>query len=193
MNHKLSSMIYFFLKKIPYLNKTEIVKLCYLTDYSFHKYFDRDISGIEYRYYHHGPFSPSIYSCMDELEQDNILIQEEKKSLNRDRKYYTFKIAKGVDLKKYLSKQELFILNYVLNKYGKLGYEKLTNISYKTEPMQNAKKGEKLNFAYIDKKVEAKITEVKNTEGSLREYKDESPEFKENEDLIEYQYKVMSN
>ncbi|MCG2788870.1 MAG: SocA family protein [Actinomycetia bacterium] len=191
MNDKLCSLIFYLIKKIPNLNKTEIVKLSYLADYNFFKFFNIKITGVNYKYHDHGPFSTAIYDCIDKLENENILKQDEKISVNKHRKYYSFSIANSFDFERFLNKQELEILDFVVSEYGNLGYEKLTELSYKTEPMQNAKKDEELNFCYIRKSIQDKISKVKKD--SLNNYSGEPPEFKDNDEFLDYQYKIMSS
>ncbi len=192
MNNKLCSLIYFFIKKIPNLNKTELVKLSYLTDYNFYKYFNKDITGIIYKYHHHGPFSRSVYDCVDELREENILKQNKNISINKQRRYFSFEIATEYDIEKYLNKQELDIVDFIIAEYGKMGFEELTEISYKTEPMKNAKRGEELDFSYIKKSIEDKMVNVKKEEGSLNNFLGEPPKFEDNDSLMDYQYKIMS-
>lgn len=193
MKNKLCSLVFYLVKKIPNLNKTAIVKLSYLTDYNFYKYFNKSITGITYKYHDHGPFSTSVYNCIDELKEEHVLRQNENISINNQRKYYSFSIIKEYDFKKYLSKQELEILDFIVAEYGDLGYKSLTDISYKTEPMKNANKGDVLNFNLINKSIEDKILKVKKETNSLNDYSGPPPKFEDNDDFINYQYKIMSN
>jgi uncharacterized phage-associated protein len=193
MNNKLCSLIYYFIKNLPNLNKTEIVKLTYFVDYSFYKYFNKDITGITYKHYKHGPFSKSVYDCIDKMKQENIIKQKENTSLNKQRRYYSYLIVENYDISKYLVKQELDIIEFVIDEFGKLGYEKLTELSYKTEPMEKAKKNDILNFDLINKSIMNKIIEVRKEKGSLNNYFGKPLQSQENEDFLQYQYKIMSN
>ena len=193
MNNKLCSLIYYFIKKNPNLNKTELVKLSYLTDYNFYKYYKKNMTGITYIYHDHGPFSRSVYDCIGELKEEQILKQNENVSVNEQRKYYSFTIKNEYDIEKYFNKQELEILDFVVSEYGNLGYKKLTEISYNTEPMKNAEKEDELNFDYISKSLENKISKVRKECGSLNNYSGKPPKFEDNDNLIGYQYKIMSN
>lgn len=193
MNNKLCSLIYGLIEKIPNLNKTEIVKLCYLADYNYYKYFGKKISEIIYIYYNHGPFSKSIHECIDGLERENILKQEKKISLNLKRKYFSFLITNKYNANKYLNREELDILDYVIREYGNLGYEKLTEISYETEPMRNVKKNDILDFNLINKAIEDRIEKVRREKGTLRNYKGKPPIFDNNDDFMRYQYKMISD
>ena len=114
-----------------------------------------------------------------------------KISVNKHRKYYSFSIANSFDFERFLNKRELEMLDFVVSEYGNLGYEKLTELSYKTEPMQNAKEDEELNFRYIRKSIQDKISKVKKD--SLNNYSGEPPEFKDNDEFLDYQYKIMSS
>jgi uncharacterized phage-associated protein len=193
MNNKLRSIVYYLISKIPNLNKTEIVKLSYLADYNYYKYFNKDITGITYKYHHHGPFSKTVYDCIDSLEEKNIIKQNKYTSIIKEREYFSFEIINKFDIGEYLDNQELNILRFVLSEYGNLGYEKLTEISYNTEPMKNAKRGEILDFNYINKSIKNKIAKVKKEIGSLDNYLEEPPKFEDNDELLDYQYKVMSD
>jgi uncharacterized phage-associated protein len=193
MNNKLCSLVFYLIKKIPKLNKTEIVKLSYLTDYNFYKYFNTAITGITYKYHDHGPFSTSVYDCIDELKEEHILSQNENISINNQRKYYSFSIIGEYDFEKYLNKQELEILDFVVAEYGNLGYKNLTDVSYKTEPMKNANRGDVLDFSTINKSIEDKILEVKKETSPLNDYLGEPPKFEDSDDFINYQYEIMSN
>ena len=192
MNNKLCSLIYHFIDKIPNLNKTEIVKLSYLADYNFYKYFSKDITGITYKYHNHGPFSKSVHDCIEGLEEENILKQSKNVSLNKQREYFSFELSDKYDIEKYLNKQELEIVDFIVSEYGKLGFKKLTEVSYNTEPMKNAKRGDNLNFKLINKSVENKIADTRKEVGSTSDFSGEPPEFEGNDNFIDYQYSIIS-
>lgn len=196
MNKKLCSLIYYLIKRVPNLNNTKIVKLIYLSDYNFYKYFGNSITGIVYNYHYHGPFSKSIYDCIDELVQNNIIKKSKNISLWKLRTYYLYSILDNYEFKRNLTNQEIDILEYIISEYGKLDYEELKNISYKTEPMISAKWGDILNFGDIYEYVNKKILEVKKEKGSLRDYKGKPFEPRDSlcdKRLMDYQYKVISN
>lgn len=193
MNDKLCSLVYYFIKRNPNLNRTELVKLSYLTDYNFYKYFNKDITGTIYKYHNHGPFSKTVYDCIDKLKEDNTIKENKNISFSNQRKYFSYEIKEEFNMGKYLNKQELEILDFVVLEYGNLGYEKLTDISYKTEPMKNAKRGDVLDFGVINKSIEDKIANVKKESGSLDDFLDISPKFEDKNGIMDYQYKVMSN
>lgn len=195
MNRKLCSLIYYLIKSVPNLNNTKIVKLIYLSDYHFYKYFGNSITGIVYKYHYHGPFSKSIYDCIDELVQNNIIKKSKNISFWKLRTYYLYSILDNYEFKKNLTSQEMDILEYIISEYGKLDYEELKNISYKTEPMISAKRGDILNFGDIYEYVNKKILEVKKEKGSLKDYKGKPFEPKDSlcdKGLMDYQYKVIS-
>lgn len=196
MNKKLCSLIYYLIKRVPNLINTKIVKLIYLSDYNFYKYFGSSITGIVYNYHYHGPFSKSIYDCIDELVQNNIIKKGKNISLWKLRTYYLYSILDNYEFKRNLTNQEIDILEYIISEYGRLDYEELKNISYKTEPMISAKWGDILNFGDIYEYVNKKILEVKKEKGSLKDYKGKPFEPKGSlcdKGFMDYQYKVISN
>lgn len=196
MNKKLCSLIYYLIKRVPNLNNTKIVKLIYLSDYNFYKYFGNSITGIVYNYHYHGPFSKSIYDCIDELVQNNIIKKSKNISFWKLRTYYLYSILDNYEFKRNLTNQEIDILEYIISEYGKLDYKELKNISYKTEPMISAKRGDILNFGDIYEYVNKKILEVKKEKGSLRDYKGNPFEPRDSlcdKRLMDYQYKVISD
>jgi uncharacterized phage-associated protein len=126
------------------VGRKRLMKLLYLADYHARQYFGHPISSIPYRWHDHGPFDESLYTCLDRLEERDIIRHEQ------------VPVAGGATAHHYVPKDappaheftpdEVEILSYVCREYSKRDIrELLEDIVYQTEPMLDAKKNDGRN------------------------------------------------
>jgi len=142
------------------LSKFELFKLLYLLEAESYKFvgksfFDNSISFVRYQ---NGPISMDVYKALNVLEKKYINIAEEKK---QDYGFPRHCISLKKKLKKInLDESEKLFINSVVESYITLPMNKLKEIVYATEPMEEIikeekknkvkfLKGEKLNFNCI--------------------------------------------
>ncbi len=127
------------------LTRTEIVKLLYLADLRFAKKNGSTLTGIDYEYYHYGPYNSNIRDCLREMN-GNILLELESFTVGEGRKYFLYR-SRGDDRLTAencsLNEEEINILDHTLNEFGDMELDELLEHVYNnTEPMKKARPGE---------------------------------------------------
>lgn len=195
-NKKLCSIIYFLIKKSKYLGKTKLNKLLYLSDYEYHRYFNREITGAtDYIKWDYGPYSPDIEECLFDMAGSQIITIKKQKSLKL-RDYYSFNIIKEYNYNEDLDKDEMEFMEYILSKYDNLEIDELKKIAYTTPPMLKAKnKGDMLDFEVTNEAISQKLKNLGKKIKSLKYY--DGPPYDPqyslgNDELMKYQCKLAS-
>lgn len=115
---------------------TEIMKLSYLIDLVSSKKRGKKISDFTYRRYNFGPFDERIYSFLSILCSEEVLINDvDYTSLGSEYVVYTFNKEKECSFDE-LAEEEKKLADEVLEKVKGYGAKTLTEIAYKTKPMQ---------------------------------------------------------
>jgi len=195
-NKKLCSIIYFLVKKSNNLGKTKLMKLIYLADYEFFKQYNKKISNLDYIKWDFGPFSPDIYNCLDYMADSGIITIQKLKSFYKLRDYFSFKVEQNYNYRENLESNEIDFIEYILSKYDNMEIDDIKNITYKTEPMIEAKnKGDLLKFENIDKVILAKLKKLGKKVQTLNNYKGKPFDPKDSlgsDNLIKYQYDLIT-
>ncbi|GAH00620.1 unnamed protein product, partial [marine sediment metagenome] len=154
--------IYYLVKKSKYLGKTKLIKLLYLADYEHYKYFDNEISDIEYIRWNFGPYSPEVCDCIDEMVAIKIITIQRGISVLKSRDYYSFNIIGKYNYTDDLKTEEIEFIKYILKKYDHLEIDELIKIAYATEPMtETSRRGEILDFRVREKVVARKLSIIR--------------------------------
>ena len=129
--------------------KTKLVKLLYLADVEYFRRWSRQLTNIDWLFYHYGPYSSAIDEALKELNFD---ITEEKFVT---RKGFTAQVITVpeylyVQADAQLSEREKRVLNKVLEEWGMEDLNPLlSHVYFETEPMLQAERGERLDFSKI--------------------------------------------
>lgn len=126
------------------VGRTQLLKYLYLADYEARRYIGRQISAIEYIWYHHGPYDRELYNRLDELKAAGV-VREDRVTYPTGKEGYIY-YAGERDVTFTLAPDEMRILAYVCHTYSRLNLQTLLDdVVYETEPMQKARVSEARN------------------------------------------------
>ena len=131
-------IIFFVCKTKGYITKTQLVKFLYLADLAAVKWTETQLTDLDWRYYHYGPWHEEIDRTLEKLYQEGIL--KESKQGNRVSIQPTEKSPQIQDLK--LSKGLELMLRNIQKEWAGLDAKKINDLMdfvYKTEPMIEAR------------------------------------------------------
>ena len=152
--------------------KTKLVKLLYLIDVENYRRRRNILSGLEWRFYHYGPYAFEIADALESLSLD---IPQESFKTEQGHKAIVFRPNRNLHsmLGKRVRSSELSLVNGIINEWGDVELNPLLNhVYFYTEPMKNAKRGEVLDFSTIQRrKTLGKVPDVQLPSGRLNEYR----------------------
>ncbi|MFA5131904.1 MAG: Panacea domain-containing protein [Candidatus Paceibacterota bacterium] len=128
-------LLSYLTKKHPHASVTVLIKLCYLVDLVSIKNGSEKISNFTYIRYFYGPFDKSIYTELDQLLESGVLIATPEYKGDSETIIYSFNEEKKLDTSA-LDKNEIAILDEVLDSLDGYGAKALTDVAYSTAPMQ---------------------------------------------------------
>ena len=139
--------------------KTKLVKLLYLIDVENYRIRRTTISGLEWRFYHYGPYAFEIDDVLRELELD---IPQDEVRTGKGHKAIVFRLSRELRprLNDHLpSSRELRIVNTVIRDWGETELNPLLNhVYFYTEPMKHAERGDVLDFSTIQRRRPGRTT-----------------------------------
>ncbi|MDD5084295.1 MAG: Panacea domain-containing protein [Candidatus Moranbacteria bacterium] len=137
-NNKTKQLLGYLSKEHSNATVTVLMKLAYLTDLISTQRTGAKISSFDYQRYHFGPFDQKIYTYLNELVAENILIpNSEYTRSGGEAVIYRFNESKESDfVTGELNPTEIEIIDELLESVGGYGAKTLTQIAYKTKPMQ---------------------------------------------------------
>ena len=131
------------------VGKTKLVKLLYLIDVENWRRRQKTLTGLEWQFYHYGPYAFEIDDALEELAFD---IPQESFSTERGDEAFSFRADWGLrsSLGKVISLSELHLVNRVIQEWGETELNPLLNhVYFYTEPMRDAKRGDILDFSTV--------------------------------------------
>ena len=129
------------------LNKTALVKLVYLVEVEYWRRHGRSVTGLEWRFHHYGPYSVELDREID----DNPLFQvfggrRSGYGFSPSREWKEIQAAFNMNYEPVVEK----IADDVVKQWGLETLETILEYVYfETEPMQEAQRGEILDFSKI--------------------------------------------
>lgn len=156
-NHLLRHLIPHVIVKLTDMGvgfgKTKLVKLLYLIDVENYRIRRTTISGLEWRFYHYGPYAFEIDDALRDLELD---IPQDSVATGTGRQATVFRPNRELRprLSEHLrSSQELRVVNTVIRDWGETELNPLLNhVYFYTEPMKHAERGDVLDFSTIERR-----------------------------------------
>lgn len=130
--------------------KTKLVKLLYLIDVEFYRSFSRQLTNLEWIFYHYGPYAFSLDHTFSEMDLD---IPQEDVFTTSGVKAKIFRLEKHVksDLENSTGADKI-IIDRIIKSWGYSDLNSLLSYVYfHTEPMVTAERGESLDFSKIKK------------------------------------------
>ena len=133
---KTHQLLSYIIMNHPDVSVTGLMKLSYIIDLVAIKKGKSQISTFEYVRYNYGPFSRTIYEYLDSLVKDKI-IHEDSKLANTGDEFVVYNFNKRQKpLFNKLSKAEKTIIDEVLLSLRGYGAKALTELAYRTGPME---------------------------------------------------------
>ncbi len=135
-SEKTRQFILYILKKRPNTSITGLMKITYLCDLISTKKLKKQISNLEYGRYNYGPFNSKIYRYIEELTQAKILESENDYGATGE-EFGVYSVVKGKENKfDKITKDEMNVIDELLDSVRGLSAKILTEIAYKTKPMK---------------------------------------------------------
>lgn len=141
-------LVAYIVKNYPGATITSLMKLSYFADLLNIKQNGNQISKFAYERYLYGPFDNRIYRCVESLiSRDVINERHEYSSAGDECIKYIFN-PESVYAFSSLSEKAIGVIDNMLSKLRGYGSRALTELSYKTKPMQaiGAKIGDNNNM-----------------------------------------------
>jgi hypothetical protein len=133
------------------LGTTRLVKLLYVIDVEYYRRHRKLLTGLDWIFYHYGPYSLEIPEIIRSLDLD---IPQDDVSIGDGRIMHQFKpgFRQKVDISELMPASDLMLVEKVIDRWAIEDLNKLLSYVYfDTEPMQSAKLGEPLDFSKIPK------------------------------------------
>ncbi|MGA8367932.1 MAG: type II toxin-antitoxin system antitoxin SocA domain-containing protein [Candidatus Acidiferrales bacterium] len=142
------------------MTKTKLLKLLYLFDIEFYRVHRKTFTGLQWKYFHLGPWTKEFDPILAELVETGALLEIASTKHEYDTKFY--RSAEPTDVGKLFEKySDEAILKIVLNTWGASSTgEILDYVYFRTEPMEFGVRNEPLDFTRIS---EASLPPYKKT------------------------------
>ncbi len=133
-------------KRLP--NRTELIKLLYLTDLEYYKNYGKKCSELKYIYYKRGPWTKQFHQLLDYMKDEEIT--EIKNEANDGKIFYLYSITNrsprhDVDLEEDI---KTTILNNLFI-YNESDLTQILKVVYTTEPMVSTKRDDEIDFSKV--------------------------------------------
>ena len=132
---KFANMIHYFIgKRRSTLGKTVLYKLCYFSDFDFYELNERSITGMRYCRLPHGPAPSDFDTAMRSLEVQGLAREERVDSDDGAYPRYKYHLLKEADPKRTFSQEEIDMMDWVFDRYGKMTAVALSDLSHQDIP-----------------------------------------------------------
>ncbi|MGB3340140.1 MAG: type II toxin-antitoxin system antitoxin SocA domain-containing protein [bacterium] len=144
---------------------TRLVKLLYLLELEYYRVFQKRLTEVEWQFYHYGPYPPEIEGILGSPE-----IEQEEIDLSDERNFRKLSIAKD-SYEEYCTESGIkTLVTRLVKEWGGVDIRSLLDYVYfETEPMQEAKRGNILDFSKIQPWHTEKVLEIKIDHKKLNE------------------------
>jgi hypothetical protein len=147
------------LQRIPLPQMTRLVKLLYLTEVEYYRQKRERLTNLDWTFYYYGPYPPNLKTVLGEPEIETFYWKGGKTSqqLVRD---------EGSFMEAFAESDIESLISNIVKQWGDADLNQLLDYVYfETEPMQQAKRGELLDFSLIEsqgpRKIEIKLDPVR--------------------------------
>jgi len=125
------------------ITKTKLAKLVYLADFTWYYLNSKPMSGVTYRKYIRGPVSDIYFRALDELEEDGIIIREQKGPA------ILFSLVEREAPVGKLSEDELGLIKKISESWAGKSTEDIVNFTHEQLPWQICREGEVIPYGLI--------------------------------------------
>ena len=134
MLNKTQQVLAYLIKNHPRASITVLMKLSYLVDLVSVARTQKQITHYNYIRYYYGPFDNAINTDLQGLI-DQKIIEPRSDYVPSGEEYVVYSLNENISLTTELDKDELSIIDDVLEDVKGYGARALTEIAYKTKPM----------------------------------------------------------
>lgn len=131
---KLQECVIYIVYRLGRVIRTRIVKLLYLVDLESFKQLKRPLTGLTYKSYYYGPYSPEIIESVKKLF--GFEITEECVTTEDGDICYVYKIGPNPrftkDPPEFFTGKEKLVIEQVISKFGNIPLNELLNHVYAT-------------------------------------------------------------
>ena len=160
---KFKEVLHYLISRCGYRNnvgKTVIFKLLYFTDFDFYELYETSLTGEKYIRKPQGPVPTHFDEAKDELVKEGKIHEESEKVI--DYKKYKYSSLKPSN-PTLLNKNELTIINDVLNKISQMRSKQVSDYSHGDMPWKVAEDNGELDYEFVF---------YRSPEYSVRDYDD---------------------
>lgn len=130
-----AQVLAYITQKYPKTSITSLMKLCYFIDLVSVKKLGEQMTDFEYKGYIFGPFDSKVYTTVETLVKEGILIPESEYASNDEYICYSYN-EEQEDLEfDALKPEKIKIIDEVIKQLNGYGAKALSEIAYKTKPM----------------------------------------------------------
>ena len=147
---KFAGMVHYFIgKRRSALGRTVLYKLCYFSDFDFYELNERSITGMRYHKLTHGPAPLGFDAAMTDLEARGLA--REERIDNDDGKYprYKYHLLKEADPEGTFSREEIDMMDWVFDRYGKMTAVALSDLSHQDIPWKITEDREEIPYEAV--------------------------------------------
>ena len=134
MKNKTAQILTYITKKCPGASITSLMKFCYFIDLISMKENGQQLTEFEYKGYYYGPFDSRIYSEIEKLVDEEIIITDMEYTANEEYIGHYFNEEQD-KLEFNLSEKECDLIDRTLEQLRGYGAKAVSEIAYKTKPM----------------------------------------------------------
>lgn len=142
--NKIGSLLAYISSAIPEINLRKLIKIVYLIDERSVVTRGLSVTWLDYYVWEKGPVAPCIYEIKNKGGEFSHYITTEK---NEEEKYIVKPVMSRQACMMQFSPKELLLINSILDEYGHLSADELTEITHCVGGLwDKAKKANQLNF-----------------------------------------------
>lgn len=145
---KFTSMVLFFVNKVPELTKTKLNKLMFYADFKHFKDHTVSISGASYAQLPHGPV-PDHYSLLY-ASMENVNLINEIPTGSQKYQWQYYKAVQPVD-ETIFNKDELATLTETVQRFGDLSANAISDLSHTEKAWLENETGHQISYEYATK------------------------------------------
>jgi len=159
MTSRVAQLIHIFVKRVPNIGRTQIVKLLYMADHEARRHLGAPLTDLRYRWDKFGPLDPEILRQLERLEQEGFLRATRYEFQGNPAYSYT---VSETAMPYTFNKVEAAILDVIVDRLGHLPLANLLeDVVYQTRPMQDAtRRGQRLRMELVDNEERAQGMEL---------------------------------
>lgn len=147
--NKIGSLLAYISSTIPEINLRKLIKLIYLIDEQSVTTRGISVTWLDYYVWEKGPVAPCIYEIKNKGGEFASFVTSYK---NREEKVVISPLIDNQTSSMQFSPKELHLINSILNEYGKMNADELTEITHRPGGLwDKAKKEHQLNFEIQNK------------------------------------------